>query len=232
MKNEAIKLECKTEALKARTLRQTARKYRADSDQEGVSKEERKALRKTANSLLYDANYDRDDRRHLHLAYCYLKGRTYLQCESKCAPDNKPSVSHIVGYIWSYDKTVPKDTRTMMIEFWVKAGELTRWQVEASYQEKEGLEKAEKALSKAKKSLEGHNDNLASYERQRAEYERRIADLDKYRVPQCKKDIESAQVKVEKLQRAYDEALYKMKQSQREPEYPLGTPAVDKGVAA
>lgn len=225
MKNAAIKIEYKTEALKATQLRQTARQYRTDSDQEGVTKEERKALRKLANKLLEEANDGRWDRRHLHLAYCYLKGRTYRQCEAKCDPENKPSASTIASIVNRYKEVTGKaETEITLghLQFWLQTGDLTRWQIEASYHQKKAVENADKARQDARSKLERVQGDLARYERQKGDYERRIRELDTHRIPQAQKEIEQAEAASGAAEKAYQSVLADLKEAQREPEFPLG----------
>ena len=236
MKNAAIKIEYKTQALKATQLRQTARKYRADSDKDGVTKEERKALRKEANRLLEEANDGRWERRQMHLAYCYLKGRTYHQCEAKCDPDNRPSIGAIasdVNTCLGRKGKTEREVTTGHIEFWIKTGDLTRRQIEATYHQKKAVENADKARQDAFNKVKRATDELDRYKRQKADYERRAKELDTHRIPAAQKNIDQAQELADEAQKTYRDLMATLRDAQREPEYPLGHPdSIRKEVAA
>jgi hypothetical protein len=48
------------------------------------------------------ANDGRDLRRHRHLAYAYLKGRSYLECENSCRRGNEPNAHEIRMHAYPY----------------------------------------------------------------------------------------------------------------------------------
>jgi len=100
MKYQDIKKRICIEATQTRKLRDEARVLKQQS------RTARKADKTTeANSLMVDAlhlwgaaNDDRESRRYTLLAYAYLRGRTYHQCENKCREGNEPDSHGIVAY--------------------------------------------------------------------------------------------------------------------------------------
>ena len=79
-------------------------------------------LMRTAVLLWLDANYSRDERRHRHLAYSYLRGRTYHQCEQTCR--EAPSLQGIVTYAGDY---LPEESIKDDIKGWLTNGGITRY---------------------------------------------------------------------------------------------------------
>jgi hypothetical protein len=82
-------------------------------------------LMRQAVGLWEDANYDRDERRVRHLAYAYLRGRTYHQCERTCK--EAPDAGWVFGIIHDHIEEELRDTLRSDIEAWIKAGDITRF---------------------------------------------------------------------------------------------------------
>lgn len=89
IKNEVITSANAATALrtgmrKKKALSRAARKLAAPTAEGNVRRHEANRLMGEALDLWGEANESREDRRALHLAYAYLKGNTYHQCEATC----------------------------------------------------------------------------------------------------------------------------------------------------
>jgi len=76
------------------------------------------------NNLHWERHGWREDVRALHLAYCYLRGRTYKQVEN-----NARSKPEDLGYRYLADW---EGEETADLDAWVKAGDKTRFEIEAT----------------------------------------------------------------------------------------------------
>jgi hypothetical protein len=91
-----------------------ANETRKTRDRMRVAKQQSRAARQAGDldeadllmregvGLWRHANYDRDERRHQHLAYAYLKGRLYRECEQRCREDNLPNLNSVLTYARDY----------------------------------------------------------------------------------------------------------------------------------
>lgn len=93
--------------------------------------------------------------REMHLAHCYLKGRTYNQCERTCR--ERPNTSAIV-------KCIPKSNKPSIafvqefglktyIEMWLYDGNLTRKDIEEKEDQEQAIRIAEDAVECAEADL-------------------------------------------------------------------------------
>jgi hypothetical protein len=135
--------------------------------------------------------WDRKDRRVTHLAYCYLKGRTYKQCEQKTrelpawsqrCQDNETISAMLkliidgldTPYSPSMDKIKERDTEKERIKSWIKLGNVTRKALLGETVDKEQMlnacvahhedraEIARKELAEAEKSAAALREKLAT----------------------------------------------------------------------
>jgi len=131
MKLDKIKKQVKQQAADTREIRARMRLLKQQSRQARqlgtlASFGEAEATMRTAVSWEWHANQGRADRRHLHLAYCYLKGRTYRECEQKCREDNHPWKSRVAHFVSQYGV----DGEQAQVLEWLQNGQERRVQPE------------------------------------------------------------------------------------------------------
>jgi len=92
--------------------------------------------------------------RELHLAHCYLKGRTYKQCEQKC--NVGPDAWKIARHLWGEGTrtlVASKDGETHIVK-WLTTENANRFDLELYWTELKAVEEAAKKLKDAEKSIE------------------------------------------------------------------------------
>jgi hypothetical protein len=133
MRHDTLKTEIKTAQTTTHNQRAEAsslirrgrdlrKQCRAESNQDTKLSlyDEGEKCRVTGMALRADANYDRDSRRHMHLAAGLLNGKTYLQCESKC--ESLPYAKAIASWV---KPCLPEGVdATALVQEWITKGEV------------------------------------------------------------------------------------------------------------
>ena len=144
---ETLKATIKADTAETRALRQQARATHGD---------ERAQLKA-------EANYGRHDRRTLHLAYCYLRGRTYHQCEAKCLA--VPLAESLARHAFCAEIPLSRAQLTDSIKLWLSRGNVTRKEVETTPDTLQQLEEAEQVVQRLQTAVGNTEKNIAAKER-------------------------------------------------------------------
>ena len=127
-------------------------------------------LRQTLQQLLNE-RYAFTTTRELHLAHCYLKGRTYRQCEQKCR--NDPELLQILSYVNSGPRWGVRSVTDTEIKMWLSSGHITRFEIEQHAAEAAEAAEAEEKLLRAKAHAENARKNVEAQEKQVLDAQRR-----------------------------------------------------------
>lgn len=185
---EIMKARIKGQTKEARSLRQEARKSlnearRLEAEDENAKTRE---LRRKFHDLRDEANRGRESRRILHLAYCYLRGRTYHQCEKTC--HEKPSAKAIAKHAYVSGVTPTQEKLTDSLQFWLDAGDITRLEAELYGSANKELKDASAQVKRLQTTIDNEQKNI--------EMKERGIESDKKRLEKTEAQLTEAKVKL------------------------------------
>lgn len=169
-RSEATKLRAKAQALykKAKAETDQTKKTRLDNKGWGCSQQ--------SVALRAEANSERGDRRHMHLAAALLNGRTYKQAEAKCEPHKKPQAKTLVAWIRPHLPAAEQAHAEYIAEVWLKDGTLRLTHIqETGLVQLLSLDKQKATIASTKASIKLAEKALADARQQVTATERNIA---------------------------------------------------------